>query len=124
MIKVDGYKAFHGVMRITPKSKCVSPFEVEGDWLYKPDTGCWYCKGRSYGADICTVVRDDSEMQTPKKPVIKNHIYIGTDDDFCIMYYCPACKSLLINEDTNGFYAGKKQKYCPDCGQGLDWSNE
>ncbi len=58
MIKVEGYKAFHGTMRITPKSAMIAPFELTCDWLYKPDTGCWYGKGQSFGADICEVVEE------------------------------------------------------------------
>lgn len=61
------------------------------------------------------------EKQIPKKPVIKTHKYIGSDDDFVNKYHCPVCNSLMINEDTNGFYAGRIQKYCDDCGQALDW---
>ena len=55
MIEVEGYKAFRGVMKITPKCENVSPFELEGDWLYRPDTQCWYSKGKSFGKDICEV---------------------------------------------------------------------
>ncbi len=58
MISVEGYKAFHGAIRITPKADKVKPFELSGDWLYKPDTGCWYGCGRSFGADICEVVEE------------------------------------------------------------------
>jgi hypothetical protein len=28
------------------------------DWLYKPDTDCWYGKGSSFSNDICEIVRD------------------------------------------------------------------
>lgn len=55
VISVEGYKAFRGTMRITPKA-AVPEFELSGDWLYKPDTGCWYGKGSSFAADICTIV--------------------------------------------------------------------
>lgn len=58
MIKVEGYKAFHGVMKIKPKHKAVKPFELEGDWLYKPDTGCWYGKGSSFSEEICEVIKE------------------------------------------------------------------
>ena len=61
MIKVEGYKAFHGVMRISPLVPSIEPFEVEADWLYKPDTGCWYGKGSSFGENICQVI-----SETPK----------------------------------------------------------
>ena len=58
MIKVEGYKVFRGVMKITPKTSKVKPFELEGEWLYKPDTDCWYSNGHSFCASICEVVED------------------------------------------------------------------
>lgn len=61
MIYVEGYKAFHGVMRISPLTKTVAPFEKYGDWLYKPNTGCWYGCGRSFEVEICNILRDDAE---------------------------------------------------------------
>lgn len=58
MIKVEGYKAFKGVMKITPKNANFKPFELESDWLYKPDTDCWYGDGRSFCDSICEVMED------------------------------------------------------------------
>ena len=55
MIKVEEYKAFRGTMRIVPKNKSIEPFEITGDWLYKPDTKCWYGGGRSFSEEICEV---------------------------------------------------------------------
>lgn len=72
--------------------------------------------------EVLNIVVEAVGKQIPKKPVIKTHKYIGSDDDFVNKYHCPVCKALIINEDTNGFYAGRKQKYC-DCGQALDWSD-
>lgn len=59
MIEAEGYKAFHGTMRITPKCADRKPFELEGDWLYKPDTKCWYGKGQSFSQEICEVEEED-----------------------------------------------------------------
>lgn len=56
VISVEGYKAFRGYMKITPGNPKYQPYEVFGDWLYKPDTDCWYCKGSSYPAFTCTIV--------------------------------------------------------------------
>ena len=56
MICVEGYKAFHGDMIVTPKNPEIKPFTMTGDWLYKPETGCWYGGGRSFPAGICTPV--------------------------------------------------------------------
>ena len=53
MICVEGYKAFRGAMEITPKNKDIQPATIIGDWLYKPDTDCWYGGGRSFPASIC-----------------------------------------------------------------------
>ena len=58
MIKVEGFMAFKGTMRITPKSDTIKPFEIEGDWLYKPDCECWYGNGRSFSKEICEVVKE------------------------------------------------------------------
>ena len=59
MIKVDGYKALRGVMKITPKCESVPPFELQGDWLFKPEFKCWYGCGSSYPEEICEVVQED-----------------------------------------------------------------
>ena len=60
MIKVEGYKAFHGTMRISPKNGLYSPFYInDKDWLYKPDTDCWYGNGQSFPADICTSIEEN-----------------------------------------------------------------
>ena len=58
MIKVEGYKAFHGVMRITPKNKQFPTITLECDWLYKPEHDCWYGDGRSFPAEICEVIEE------------------------------------------------------------------
>lgn len=55
IINVEGYKVFTGTMRITPKA-AVPAFELRGDWLYKPETGCWYGLGSSFADEICTIV--------------------------------------------------------------------
>lgn len=56
VIRVDGYKAFRGTMKIRPKTASVPSFELSGDWLYKPETDCWYGKGSCFAADICKIV--------------------------------------------------------------------
>lgn len=61
MIRVEGYRTFHGTMRIAPKSEGVPPFELTGDWLYKPYTHCWYGQGRSFPVEICMAVSEVSQ---------------------------------------------------------------
>lgn len=57
MIKVEGYKAFHGDMMIVPKNGQHPTFYIyDKDWLYKPDTDCWYGNGQSFPAEICEVI--------------------------------------------------------------------
>ena len=58
MIRLEGYKAFRGTMRITPTIPDKEPFELTGDWLYKPEDKCWYGLCRSFPENICTVVID------------------------------------------------------------------
>lgn len=53
VLTCEGYKIFEGVMGISP-SKTFS-YDVEGTWLYKPDTDCWYCNGRSFPAEVCSI---------------------------------------------------------------------
>ena len=61
MIKVEGYKAFRGIMRIVPKRLGYEPFEIKSDWLYKPDADCWYDGSSSYPASVCEIVEDLTE---------------------------------------------------------------
>lgn len=61
MINAEGIKAFRGTMLITPKASDRAPFELTGDWVYKPDTGCWYSHGRSFPSTICLIIHDETE---------------------------------------------------------------
>lgn len=58
MLECEGYKMFEGTMVITPKGDFVQSFVITGTWLYKPECGCWYCKGSSYPEEICKVLSD------------------------------------------------------------------
>ena len=58
MIRVEGFMAFHGDMKITPKH--YPPIRIYNkDWLYRPDTDCWYGDGRSFPAEICDPIEKD-----------------------------------------------------------------
>lgn len=59
LIIVEGHIAFRGRMRILHKQAKPGYKDVVGDWLYKPETECWYCKGKSYPAEICVISRVD-----------------------------------------------------------------
>lgn len=56
ILECEGYKMFEGIVEISPKTDKVNPFTIEGVWLYKPDTKCWYCNGRSFTSDIITIL--------------------------------------------------------------------
>ena len=58
MIKVEGYKAFKGIMKVY--TNCGEELEIEGSWLYRPDTGNWYCQEEDcrYMSSNCEVVED------------------------------------------------------------------
>lgn len=61
MIEVEGFKAFRGVMRVCI---LVGDQEVYGDWLYRPDTDCWYCRGESYPSGVCDVLEVNYNLET------------------------------------------------------------
>lgn len=52
MLKCEGYKMFKGSATITPLNSAIPKFTITGTWLFKPDTGCWYCGGRSFPEKI------------------------------------------------------------------------
>lgn len=57
------------------------------------------------------------EKQIPKKPKIIKH-------KFSNFYTCPFCDLELIRCDETGWFAGRRNTYCYDCGQKLDWKGE
>ncbi len=54
-------------------------------------------------------LRELKEKATAKKPMFEKIIKDT-------VYHCRCCKEFI------GFYDVYKYKYCPDCGQKLDWS--
>ena len=59
MLSSEGYKMFRGTARIVPLTGRYKPYEVTGDWLYKPEWDCWYVKGSSYPAEIVKDIREE-----------------------------------------------------------------
>lgn len=59
MLKSEGYMMFRGKATIVPKNKIFKEYELEGDWLYKPEHNCWYVGGSSYPAEIVTNIREE-----------------------------------------------------------------
>ena len=58
ILQCEGYKMFEGDGIITPKNPEIKPFTINGVWLYRPDTDCWYCDGRSFSKDIVKIQED------------------------------------------------------------------
>lgn len=54
------------------------------------------------------------ERDTTKAPLIYK-------DKFSDTYVCPNCNLKFIHKDETGWYCGKHYKFCPDCGQRLQW---
>lgn len=61
MIKVEGFKAFRGTMRIKSSNPKFRPLIIRCDWLYKPEYNCWYGQGHSFDAEICEILDDETE---------------------------------------------------------------
>jgi len=59
VIQCEGIKAFRGSATIKPRNDTIRPFTITGDWVFKPDTGCWYCNGRSFTENIVTDIHED-----------------------------------------------------------------
>lgn len=59
------------------------------------------------------------EKQIPKKPIMEKSNNICFDE-FC----CPSCKKRIISRLDGEWIAGKTQKYCDECGQAIDWSED
>ena len=59
MLETEGYKMMRGTMVIEPIN--ANPYKLRGVWLFKPEHHCWYCNGRSFPDEICTVYEDETE---------------------------------------------------------------
>lgn len=57
MLKSEGYMMFRGTATIVPVNG--KPYDVSGDWLYKPEYDCWYVHGCSYPACIVKDIREE-----------------------------------------------------------------
>ena len=60
------------------------------------------------------------EKQIPKKLIIDNRNchYVDYKD-----YICPCCEKRIITKIDGDFLAGRKQNYCDECGQAINWSD-
>lgn len=67
----------------------------------------------------CDRIIEALEKQIPKKPIIESAHYVDFDD-----FLCPFCKNKIISRLDGKWTVGTPQKYCGECGQALDWSEE
>ena len=61
-------------------------------------------------------IRNRVDKRTPKKPIWRD----DRGGFMCIC--CPDCKDVLATKDKYAY--ARQYKYCPFCGQALDWSVE
>ncbi len=55
------------------------------------------------------------DKQIPEPPVVLNQK--GSKD-----FYCVVCDMRLVSEVNGELCAGRKTRFCPYCGQAIDWS--
>ena len=58
MLKCEGFKMFRGTMSVRSGNKT---YLITGTWLFNPEYECWYCGGRSFPEDCCSVYDDRTE---------------------------------------------------------------
>ena len=61
-------------------------------------------------------IKEALKRREPKKPKVDKRKY---HED----YICPCCAYRFISKDETGWFSGMCQKFCPDCGQSIDWEN-
>ena len=61
--------------------------------------------------------REAAEKQKAKRPRIHKERFSST-------YSCQKCGCVLIHKDETGWFCGRHYKFCPDCGEPIDWSEE
>ena len=101
MIKVEGYKAFHGDMKVTPKNPQFPPFVIKDkDFLYKPDYDCWYGDGRSFMADTCEPIEYGAVVESVQTfDDIKN-----TNDAIEALMSCTSVEQVSMTLDRVDHY--------------------
>lgn len=65
--------------------------------------------------DACLKVCAALDKQMPEPPVVLNQ---KDSKHFC----CVACGMRIVSEINGELCAGRKTRFCPDCGQAIDWS--
>lgn len=68
--------------------------------------------------ESATELKKAYKKQIPKKP------YHDMSDERTLLK-CPGCNYIFVTKYADGsLCAGRMSKYCPDCGEKLDWGKE
>lgn len=65
--------------------------------------------------EACLMACEALDKQIPEPPVVLNQK--GSKH-----FYCVVCDMRLVSEVNGELCAGRKTRFCPDCGQAIDWS--
>lgn len=81
------------------------------------NNGIWKAaEGIPDGCKALTRANDAIKQQLPKAPI---RFYHPTNS-----FNCPKCYQRLGCESDGKLCTGRKPRFCPDCGQALDWSDD
>ena len=64
--------------------------------------------------EACLMACEALDKQIPEPPVVLNQ---KDSKHFC----CVACGTRFVSEINGELCAGRKTRFCPDCGQAIDW---
>lgn len=73
-------------------------------------------KTRKAVDEACLMACEALDKQIPEPPVALNHK--GSKH-----FYCVVCDMRLVPEINGELCAGRKTRFCPDCGQAIDWED-
>lgn len=64
--------------------------------------------------EACLMACEALDKQIPEPPVVLNQK--GSKH-----FYCVVCEMRLVSEINGELCAGRKTRFCPNCGQALNW---
>lgn len=67
--------------------------------------------------EACLMACEALDKQIPEPPVVLNQKDSKHFKHFC----CMACGMRLVSEINGELCAGRKTRFCPNCGQAIDW---
>lgn len=65
--------------------------------------------------EACLMACEALDKQIPELPVVLNQK--GSKH-----FYCVVCEMRFVSEINGELCAGRKTRFCPNCGQAIDWS--